>query len=50
MKTQDIQTLAAEAAKNIRTEQDLNEFKQLLTKMTLEYVTDPICRAFCLFL
>jgi len=36
MKTQDIQALAAEAAKNIRTEQDLNEFKQLLTKMTLE--------------
>ncbi len=36
MKTQDIQALAAEAAKNIRSEKDLNEFKQLLTKMTLE--------------
>jgi len=36
MKTGDIQTLAAVAAKNIRTEKDLNEFKQLLTKMTLE--------------
>jgi len=36
MKTQDIQALAAQAAKNIRSEQDLNEFKKLLTKMTLE--------------
>ncbi len=36
MKTEDIQALAAEAAKNIRTEQDLNDFKKLLTKMTLE--------------
>jgi len=36
MKTSDIQALAAEAAKNIRSEKDLNEFKQLLTKMTLE--------------
>ncbi len=36
MKTQDIQALAAKAAKNIRTEEDLKEFKQLLTKMTLE--------------
>jgi len=36
MKTEDIQVLAAQAAKNIRSEKDLNEFKQLLTKMTLE--------------
>ena len=36
MKTQDIQALAAQAAKNIKSEHDLNEFKQLLTKMTLE--------------
>jgi putative transposase len=36
MKTEDMQALAAEAAKNIRSEQDLNEFKKLLTKMTLE--------------
>ncbi|VAW70184.1 hypothetical protein MNBD_GAMMA09-2005 [hydrothermal vent metagenome] len=36
MKTQDIQALAAHAAKNIKSEHDLNEFKQLLTKMTLE--------------
>ena len=36
MKTEDIQALAAEAAKNIRSVKDLNEFKQLLTKMTLE--------------
>ena len=28
--------LAAKAAKNIRSEQDLNEFKKLLIKMTLE--------------
>jgi len=38
MKTEDIQALAAQAAKNIRSEHDLNEFKQLLTKMTLETV------------
>jgi transposase-like protein len=38
MKTEDIQTLAAEAARNIRSEKDLNDFKQLLTKMTLETV------------
>ncbi|VAW66699.1 hypothetical protein MNBD_GAMMA08-2515 [hydrothermal vent metagenome] len=36
MKTEDIQALAAKAAKNIRSEKDLNELKQLLTKMTLE--------------
>ncbi|VAW67470.1 Mobile element protein [hydrothermal vent metagenome] len=36
MKTQDIQALAAQAAKNIKSEHDLNEFKHLLTKMTLE--------------
>lgn len=36
MNTKDIQALAAEAAKNIRSEQDLNDFKKLLTKMTLE--------------
>jgi len=38
MKKQDIQALAVQAAKNIRSEYDLNEFKQLLTKMTLETV------------
>jgi len=38
MKTEDIQALAAEAAKNIRSEKDLNDFKQQLTKMTLETV------------
>lgn len=38
MKTEDIQALAAESAKNIRSEKDLNDFKQLLTKMTLETV------------
>ena len=38
MKTEDIQTLAAEAAKNIKSEQDLHEFKKVLTKLTLETV------------
>jgi len=38
MKKQDIQALAAQAAKNIRSEHDLDEFKQLLTKATLETV------------
>jgi transposase-like protein len=38
MKTEDIQALAAEAAKHIRSEKDLNDFKQRLTKMTLETV------------
>jgi len=36
MKTEDIQALAAEAAKNIKSEQDLHEFKKMLTKMMLE--------------
>jgi transposase-like protein len=38
MKTEDIQTLVAEAAKNIKSEQDLHEFKKVLTKLTLETV------------
>lgn len=36
MKIEDIQALAAEAAKNIQSEQDLHTFKKMLTKMTLE--------------
>jgi transposase-like protein len=36
MKIEDIQALAAEAAKNIKSEKDLNQFKKMLTKMTLE--------------
>lgn len=36
MKTEDIQALAAAAAKNIKSEQDLHDFKKMLTKMTLE--------------
>jgi putative transposase len=36
MKTEDIQALAAEAAKNIKSEQDLQVFKKMLTKITLE--------------
>ena len=38
MKIEDIQALAAEAAKNIKSEQDLHEFKKVLTKLTLETV------------
>ena len=36
MKTEDIQALATAAAKNIKSEQDLHDFKKMLTKMTLE--------------
>lgn len=36
MKTEDIQALAAEAAKNIKSEQDLHELKKMLSKITLE--------------
>jgi putative transposase len=36
MKIEDIQALAAEAAKNIKSEQDLQVFKKMLTKITLE--------------
>jgi hypothetical protein len=32
MKKEDLQALAQEAAKNIKTEKDLNEFRQILTK------------------
>lgn len=36
MKKEDLQSLAQEAAKNIKTEEDLNEFRQMLTKITVE--------------
>jgi len=36
MKKKDLQALADAAAKNIRTEDDLNVFKQMLTKITVE--------------
>ena len=36
MMTEEIQALDAEAAKNIKSEQDLHEFKKTLTKMMLE--------------
>lgn len=36
MKKEDLQELAQAAAKNIKSEADLNELKQMLTKMTLE--------------
>jgi hypothetical protein len=35
MKAVDMQALATKGTKNIRTKQNFNEFKKLLTKMTL---------------
>jgi len=36
MKKQELQAIAQAAAKNIKTEEDLNEFRQMLTKITVE--------------
>ena len=36
MKTEELKKIAEEAAKNIKTEQDLAEFQQMLTKVTVE--------------
>lgn len=36
MKKEDLQEIAQAAAKNIKTEEDLNEFRQMLTKITVE--------------
>lgn len=36
MNKEELQQIAQAAAKNIKTEQDLNEFRQMLTKITLE--------------
>ena len=36
MKTEELKKIAQEAAKNIKTEQDLAEFQQMLTKVTVE--------------
>ena len=36
MKTEELQKIAQEAAKNIKTEQDLAEFQHRLTKVTVE--------------
>ena len=36
MKNKELQAIAQAAAKNIKTEGDLNEFRQMLTKMTVE--------------
>ncbi len=36
MNKDELQTIAQAAAKNIKTEQDLNEFRQMLTKITVE--------------
>ena len=36
MNKKDLQAIAQSAAKNIKTEEDLNEFRQMLTKITVE--------------
>ena len=36
MNKKELQQLAQAAAKNIKTESDLNEFRQMLTKLTVE--------------
>jgi putative transposase len=36
MNKEELQTIATAAAKNIKTEQDLNEFRQMLTKISVE--------------
>ncbi len=36
MKKQELQAIAQAAAKNIKTEEDLNELRQMLTKITVE--------------
>ena len=36
MNTEERKAIAEQAAKNIKTEQDLNEFRQMLTKITVE--------------
>ncbi len=36
MKTEELQAIAQQAANSIKTEQDLNEFRQMLSKITIE--------------
>ena len=36
MNKKELEAFAKEAAKTIKTEQDLNEFRQMLTKITVE--------------
>ncbi len=36
MKNKELHAIAQAAAKNIKTEEDLNEFRQMLTKITVE--------------
>lgn len=40
MKTEDIQALAAEVAKNIKSAKDLNEFKKMLTKAAKKFESE----------
>ncbi len=37
MNKETLEAFACEAAKGIKTEQDLNEFRQMLTKVTVEH-------------
>lgn len=36
MKKEELEAFAREAAKSLKTEQDLNDFSQMLTKITVE--------------
>jgi len=40
MKKKELEAIAQAAAKNIKTEADLNEFRQMLTKITVETAVD----------
>ncbi len=40
MKKKELPAIAQAAAKNIKTEEDLNEFRQMLTKITVEAELD----------
>ncbi len=37
MKKKELQAIAQAAAKNIKTEEDINEHRQMLTKITVEF-------------
>jgi len=48
MNKEELQALAKVAAKNLKTEQDLNEFSEMLTKITVAGITGSGL-AFCLY-
>ena len=41
MNNKDLEAFGREAAKHIKTETDLNEFRQMLTKVTVEAALNP---------